>query len=156
MGFGTQFDEHKHRYTQSGSRKKKMYSPVFDDNGRFHLEESGEADLYDEIQSFKESVDINVLLQRYKDGDSLALERAQSMYGDFTNVPTTYSGMLNSMLKSKSIFESLPLEIRGRFDHSFEQFLSAMDDPELFARLVAVKDATEPEVKPDSKEDPAE
>lgn len=153
MKFGTQFDKHQRTFCRAGSRKKKMFEPSFDDDGRFSLVESGEADLYDEIQSYKDSVDINVLLRKYQEGDLSVLERAQSMYGDFSNVPTSYSGMLNSMLQSRNVFDSLPVEIRARFDHSFEQFISAMDDPALFNRLVASESATEPTPDPDVKED---
>lgn len=147
MNFPTQFDKRVRHHCRPGARMKRMFSPAFDSDGNFELVESGTADLYDEIQSHRDSVDIQVLLKRYRDGDSLALERVQGMYGDFSNMPSTYSGMLNSMLKSREIFDSLPVEIRARFDHSFEQFISSMDDPALFNKLVAQEDTT--------KQDPA-
>lgn len=156
MKFPTQFDKPVRHYSRHGSRMKKLYQPSFDDNGDFKLVETGEANLYDEIQSYKDSVDINVLLRKYQEGDIHALERVQGVYGDFSNMPTTYSGMLNSMLQSRNIFDSLPVEIRARFDHSFEQFISAMDDPALFNRLVAGDSATPGITSPKVKEDPVD
>lgn len=150
--FPTQFDKHVRHHAQVGSRKKTMFEPSFDDDGNFGLVATGEADIYEEIQSHKDSVDINVLLKKFKEGDTSVLERAQSFYGDVTGVPTSYSGMLNSMLKSRDIFNGLPVEIRARFDHSFEKFISAMDDPSFFTLLSgtskqdSVSDQTESEV----------
>lgn len=135
MKFPTQFDKFDRVFSRAGSRKKVLYDPQFVD-GELTLVSSGEADLYDEIQSHKDSVDIHVLLKRYQEGDTLALERAQSFYGDISQVPRSYSGLLNAMLQSRSVFDSLPAEVRASFDHSFEKFISSMDSPDFFSKLV--------------------
>lgn len=147
MKFPTQYDKFERTHCSSGSGVKKRFSPTFDDEGKFSLVESGEVNVYEEIQSHRDSVDINVLLLKYLDGDTAALERVQGMYGDFSNMPNSYAGILNTMTKSRAIFDSLPADIRSNFDNSFEQFISSMDNPDIFNQLVARKDTTNDKVK---------
>lgn len=116
-------------YANPGSRLRPVYSPRFDDNGVMELIQTGEEDLYDFIQSFKESVDIHVILDRYRRGDINALSRVQGAYGDFTTVPKTYAEALNALISAENYFNGLPLEVRAQFGHSFQQFLASMDKP---------------------------
>lgn len=136
MKFCTQFSEDRPRpKSVIGSRVKKLYSPVFDKNGRMELEETGQEDLYGYIQSHKDSVDINVILERYQKGDVTALNRAQAFYVDATNFPKTYAEALQRMQDAHTYFDSLPVETRAKFGHDFNQFLASLDKPD-FAELL--------------------
>ena len=76
MMFRTQYD--RQRVTcEPGSRIHKTYGGHYDEKGRVVLEETGEINLYDEIQSHAESVDIHVLMKRYANGDAEALSKQQ-------------------------------------------------------------------------------
>lgn len=118
-----------------GSRLHDVYSPVYDHNGVLDLEVTGQEDIYEQIQSHAESCDINVLIARYQNGDPTALSQRQGMYIDATGMPHTYAEMLNSLISAESTFNSLPVEVRARFGHSFEQFLAQMDSPEFAEKL---------------------
>lgn len=112
-----------------GDRTKKLYAPEYDADGVLHLIDNGEESLYDYIQSFKDSTDIHVLLTRYQNGDAAALSKAQGTYGDFTDMPKTYAEMLNSLIKGKDDFMKLPVELRAKFNHSFEEWISTYGSP---------------------------
>lgn len=116
-------------HANPGCRLRPIFSPRFDDSGVMELIQTGTEDLYDFIQSFKESVDIHVILDRYRRGDINALSRVQGAYGDFTTVPKTYAEALNALISAENYFNGLPLEVRAQFGHSFQQFLASMDKP---------------------------
>lgn len=126
--FSRQFDNRPRVYQAPGSSIKQLYKPVIHQDGSFDLLESGSTDLYAEIQSHKDSVDIHVLLQRFAEGDKSALSRVQAVYGDFTEIPTTYAELLNSVIQGEAYFASLPLETRAAFNHDFRQWMAGMDD----------------------------
>lgn len=137
MSFRTQYMDHPRLYQEPGSREKILYSPVFDRKGVMSLEESGIENLYDYIQSHAQSVDIHVLLQRYQQGDLTVLSRVQGTYGDFTQMPTTFAGALNTLIAAEQYFDSLPVEVRAKFGHSFSQFIASMDSAD-FARSMGI------------------
>lgn len=127
--FRTQYDFRQSPYTEPGSRIKILYSPVFDSNGHMSLVESGKEDIYDYIQSHAESVDIHVILKRFAMGDVSVLSRVQGTYGDFTQMPKTFAEALNTLVAAEQYFNSLPVEVRQRFGHNFNQFIASMDSP---------------------------
>lgn len=135
----TQFDPHERVFSNLGTREKILYSPQFDKEGRMELIESGRENLYEYIQSHKESVDIHVILERFARGDISALSRVQGTYGDFTKMPQTYAEFLNARIVAENYFNSLPLETRAKFDHSFDQFLVSLDNPETLTALGFIK-----------------
>lgn len=127
--FRIQYDPPTRFHMEPGVRVKTLYGPIFDDRGVMSLVETGKHNLYAEIQSHKDSVDINVLIARYRSGDPDALSRIQGAYGDFTQMPKTYAEALNAMIGAEQYFASLPPEVRAKFNHDFNQFLASMDSP---------------------------
>lgn len=118
MVFLTQFDARDRIISNAGSRIKQLYEARVDNQGHIDLVESGTEDLYDYIQSFKESVDINTIVKRFAAGDTDVLARRQATYGDFTQLPGTYAELLNTVIQGENYFNSLPLETRAKFNHS--------------------------------------
>lgn len=155
MKFATQFDPHDRVHVHPGDRTKVMYSPIFDKNGVMHLKESGIHDLYSEIQSHADSVDIHVLLQRYQQGDIGALARVQGAYGDFTQMPSTFAEALNTMIAAEQYFMGLPVETRAMFGHDFHQFIASMDQPDWTSRMGLAPDVPTPSPAPAPEATPA-
>lgn len=127
MAFETQFRDPVRVFSNPGCREKVTYSPVFDENGVMELVESGRENLYDYIQSFKESTDINVILKKYASGDVSALAKSQGSFFDCTGMPRTYAEMLNSLIAAENTFNSLSVEEREKFGFSFERWLANLD-----------------------------
>ena len=67
---------------------------------------------------------------RYQRGDIDVLAQRAGMYGDFTNMPTSYAELYQNVLDAQAYFDSLPLEIRQKFDHSFSKFFTSIGTPE--------------------------
>ena len=131
----TQHDERKRFHANHGERMHKLYGAVYDDKGRVQLEEKGDESLYDHIQSFKDSVDIHVILKRFANGEVDVLSKVPGFYGDFTGLPTNYAQLLNTVNDGQRLFNSLPVETRALFGHSFTEFMTCLVDGTLMERL---------------------
>ena len=135
MKFRTQYDSHERVPACVGSPVRTVYGGRYDANGRVVLDKKGEENLYDFIQSFKDSVDINVILARFSNGDTEALSRAQGFYADVTDFPSNMADALNRINECEEMFKSLPLDVRQEFDCSFEQFLSQSGSAEWLEKM---------------------
>lgn len=146
LNFPTMFDKRARVHCDSGNAMKIVYKPTVRDDGVVELVEAGQESLYDYIQSWKDSVDINIILARYANGDVDALSKVQGAYGDFTQFPKTYAEMLNRVIQGKHMFASLPLDIREKYNHDFGQFIAAMDEPDFWEQFKAPDTCKEGEV----------
>ena len=141
MTFPTQYTKHERVHAHLGSPVRTLYGGRYDANGRVVLEEKGKENLYDYIQSFRDSVDLNVILARFSNGDTEALTKAQGFYADVTDFPKTMADALNRINECEEMFKSLPLEVRQKFDCSFEQFLSQSGSEDWLEKMGMKPDA---------------
>lgn len=141
MTFPTQFTKHERVHAHLGSPVRTLYGGRYDANGRVVLEEKGKENLYDYIQSFRDSVDLNVILARFSNGDTEALSKAQGFYADVTDFPKTMADALNRINECEEMFKSLPLDVRQKFDCSFEQFLSQSGSEDWLEKMGMKPDA---------------
>ena len=122
--FRTQYTEHDRFLTTSGDTVKKVYSPRWCEDGNFELVETGSINIYDEIQSHRDSVDINVLLAKYaKTGDVSILNKVTSQYMDVSGLPTSIAGFYNLLEDGRRLFDGLSVEQKSEYNNSFEQFI---------------------------------
>lgn len=125
--FRTHYDaqyDHKRVHTATGSRYKTEYQPVYDKAGVWHLEPTGKTDIYLDIQSYAMSCDINVIMQRYRNGEVDVLSAVQGVYGDVSNIPTNYAEIMNAKLEAERLFASLAADVRAKYNNSVEQFMA--------------------------------
>lgn len=128
MRFRTQFDPHDRVLQSSGNRIHNILSGRFDDSGAFVLDVSGTEDIYSKIQSHAASVDIHVILDRFRRGDLDVLgDPARSVFADTAEMPRNYAQLLNLVADGERAFMQLPVEERAKFDHSFAQWLMHFD-----------------------------
>lgn len=135
MPFKTQYDAHDRIHAPLGSRRKLLYAPKFDEDGRLELIESGTEDWYGYIQSHRDSVDLNLLLRRFANGETDVLSRRQGVFGDFTRFPSTYAELLNRVNDGKEYFDQLPIETKRQFGNSFSQWMASMDDSDFAQKM---------------------
>lgn len=130
------FDEDPKRFCcASGSPEKIDYSPVIKDDGSWELKESGKTNVFDEIQSHRDSVDIHVLMARYEAGEVDALNRRQGFYADISGMPKTPAEWFQRVQDGKDAFMALPAEIRAKFGHNFENWMINMGSEDWFAKM---------------------
>ena len=98
------------------------YSPIVKDDGSIGLEESGKSNIQEFIDSFKESCDIKSILARFNAGEVEVLNRNLMRYGDFTEFPKSYAEFLQIQIDSNNLFNSLPNDIKEKFDFDCNKF----------------------------------
>lgn len=123
LSFRTQYD-HQAVISQPGERFQDTYNSIVTDTGSIDLEVSGKRDLYSYIQSHADSVDINLIVQRYASGDGNALNQRNPLYGDFTVYPKTYAEMQQRFIDAENLFMSLKPDDRAKYNHNVSEFIS--------------------------------
>ena len=98
-------------------------------------------------QQFKDEVDINYIVSMYDSSGVMPTfhgdgQPAQPVFGDFASLPDNAQEMYNRMIEAKNNFDSLPLEVRKRFNYDPAAFLDFVDNPENLDELVAMGLAT--------------
>ena len=89
-------------------------------------------------QTFKDSTDINKILQRaQKTGTISHLAKHGAAYGDYSDAPDLLTAM-NRITKGREIFEDLPSEIRSEFSNDMFQFFEFVNDPQNSDKLATV------------------
>ena len=152
--FRTQFDEHKPVKAVAGSAVKDEYIGRYDAKGRIELIPNGKTNMYEYIQSFKDSCDINVILKKYQNGDIEALSRVQGMYADISDMPKTFADMLNKVKAGEEFFDSLPIETRELFGHNVAEWFAQIGTPD-WCEAMGVEPIQKPEKKSKKKAEEA-
>lgn len=137
MNFRNQYDNRGDCDCTCHGRKEK---PTYIANENGLPVESGTVNIYDEIQSHRESVELSTLLQRYAQGDVTALNQIDGVYADVSDMPSTYAELFNRVRDAENSFNALPEDVRLLFDNSPVSFWQSIGTPE-FASKIAELDA---------------
>lgn len=129
--------------SEAGSRYKTIYSPKVDEEGRIELIEAGKEDFQEYIDSFRESCDIQQIIRRVEQGDTTVLNQFPAFYGDVTKMPKTYAELLQLQIDSKKAFDSLPLEVKHKFDDDPNVFFATAGSEDWVKKLGIVKEVKE-------------
>lgn len=155
MKFKKYYEKHERVYSNPGSHFENEYQLVIKENGAEELEIIGKTDIYQDIQSHRMSVDINEILQRFKNGDEAVLEKVKGFYGDISDMPGNMADFLNMSMRGKELFEGLPIEYKKMYGNNYAAFLA---NPELMmdaikANEVDTFEELNKEVKSDDNEE---
>lgn len=102
-----------------------MYEDTFEFrivDGVETLVKTGETNVFEKIQSFAESTDINVLIGRFLNGDQAALNQRQGEYLDVTNYPKTYAELYDRVKAAESVYFNLPDKVKEKYSTPKEFF----------------------------------
>lgn len=152
------FDRLKHSLqfvSNPGERFKKKYKGVVLDDGRIDLVEDGVEDIWKNIQIEGVGASLPEIIARATAGDPTAFRQGTGFYGDIVDMPKTYAEILNTVNDGKAAFEKMPLEIRQKFNFSFEEWFSTYGSDSWFSNMGFanpdnnVKNEVNEEVKPE-------
>lgn len=93
-------------------------------DGRYELIEVGKSNLYNEIQSHKDSCDIYKILERFQAGDVSALSQVVGQYLDITDAPKNLAEAYTFIGNAEKFFSKLPLKLREEYDFDPSKFVS--------------------------------
>lgn len=146
------FKERKKIPTCAGSRTKPQYSARYDEAGLLVLDEVGTVDVYADIQSYLDTVEIHTLLRRFANGETDVFSKIQGFYADVSELPKSNVEFLNRVLESQEFFASLPPEVKEIYGNDYARFMADFDSASLYRALVpddSVSQVTEPEPEPE-------
>lgn len=136
MEFRTKYSNDSKKYiSPSGDGYMNTYEYKYDDKGVKELVISGETNVKEAIQADYASTDINLLVARFQQGDTEALNQVQGFYGDITSMPKTYAELYKMMQEGENQFNALPVEVREMFNHSAAEFWSEAGSDEFYKKL---------------------
>lgn len=99
------------------------------DNGRCdRLVDVGTECLQDFIESFKDEVDFNRLVERYRRGDISVLSRVQGVYGDISAMPKTYTEAVQAVDSVKRFYDMQSADFKAKYPTA-EAFMSYVMNP---------------------------
>lgn len=114
--------------TEPGQRVEPDYKIRYNKKGVKDLVIDGQRNTYDEIQSHRDSVDLALIFKRYLAGDYSVLDRKPGQYLNISDLPETLGEWHNLMARSRDLFYQLDPDVRDKYNHSVEQFVSAVDE----------------------------
>lgn len=140
--FKTEFnrDEFEDAYSNAGDQYLPQYIEAIDKHGRTYLKENGKTNVYEKIQASLEETKTYNILERYaQTGDANILVRRESIFGDFTDIPTTPIELQNLIMKAGSQFEQLDKDVRAAFDNDAGIFKQSILDGSFEERIAKFK-----------------
>lgn len=76
---------------------------------------------------FKDACDVRNIIDRYHRTGQVPLNTKNPLYGDFTTVRDFHTSM-NIVIKAQEQFDSLPSQIRQKFNNDPSEFMEFMED----------------------------
>lgn len=152
--FENKYERQGKRYSSAlGDRFAPVYTLSASEKGVIELDITSEKDLYAEIQSHADSVDIKSILLRYEKGETDVLDRKKGSYIDITEMPTNFAGLISFIQTAKNNFLELPLEVRREYNHSAEEYIADIGSQKWLS-LMANKSEPNLESKSEPKSEP--
>lgn len=122
-------------HTEPGSAFAATYKLKYGEDGTADLVIVGKVNVDEKIQSYRDSCDIQVLLERFANGDVTALSKSPSFYADLSDMPTNLAGYLQLIHDAEKAFFSLDPDVRSRFNNSPDQFFAAIGSDQFYKLL---------------------
>ena len=118
-----------------GERFRPVYTPEIKSDGQIDLVQTGVEDLQQYIDSFKDSCDINLMVQRFIAGDETALRNGNPVFMDLLGAPKTLAEAYALNFRAEAAFENLPADVKNQFGNNFYQFLSEAGSEKWYSAL---------------------
>lgn len=145
--------EERDRYRANpGSKYAPVYSLASKEAGKIDLEVTGEKNIYDEIQSHAQSVDIHNILLKYKMGDESVLQKKKGMFIDVTDMPTNFADIMKTVITAENNFNELPFDVRKEYNFSPAEYIADIGSERWLTALGITKEEAKAIGEEDKKE----
>lgn len=120
----------------SGTREVDKQHLVINKAGYPVLETQGKTDLYAQIQSYRDTCDLEAILRTFDLGKLPALSFDDlGDLTDFTDAPKSAGELLKVVKDGELMFSQLPVGVRNEFNHSLYNFIGSFGNPDFVSRL---------------------
>lgn len=134
----------------AGTKEEPVYQMQINTKGERELVHVGMTNIYDIIQESLEQSKIENIIRRATEGDPYALTVMNGQYIDTTDLPVTLAEAQNFVIKAKTEFDQLPINIRRAFDMNAEKYIASygtsdwMDKMGIHAENTKTKPSAQP------------
>lgn len=122
--FRTKYDKREIVYSHHGNEIEEIIDRVITKDGKEEFQVVDKVYVPDKIQSYFESTDLNLIIQRFMDGDISALQRRSAAYFDAVGMPSTLAEAYAVAENGRTNFDRLPLSVRESYNFDFGQYLA--------------------------------
>lgn len=146
-------------YYSRNNRRTRTYAPTgdgtepkmeikIDEFGHKELVQVGTTNLYDKIQLSADECNIENILARAGQGDLTAFTGSK-IYADVTDAPKNLADAQRKIQAIQNEFNSLPIEVRAKYNHSVSEYVAAYGTEEwaLNLGLIEKPENKKPEIK---------
>lgn len=109
----------------TGDKVVQPYGWIYKDGEYVYAPKGNPHNHYEETQAARDSVDLKKILARYQAGDEDALNRVNGFYLDTVEIPHTIGELYDAVSNAQNVFESMPIEIREKYDNNPATFWKA-------------------------------
>lgn len=128
--------EHSKKFVSNpGSVWKDIYHGEVQPDGSIKLVFDKKENFYKRIQADSVGCDLPSIIARATAGDPTAFRQDAGFFGDVVGMPQTYADILNQVNAGKAKFESLPLDVREKFDFNFEKWFATLGSKEWISNM---------------------
>ena len=110
--------------TPSGTKVVTEHREFIDTEGKRFLIKDREINIYEKIQASREQTEIENILRRAAEGDMNVLNMVNGSYMDIVDAPKSLAEAQQFIIKAKAEFDSLPKEIRQKFENNAENYVA--------------------------------
>lgn len=129
--FRNVFSERKRFFCNHGNPEKDLFALGYDEDGCQCLKKVGKTNIYNEIQSHRDSCDLHQILSKLDPSQVNAMmssytydDLLKSSVINMATMPKNPGEMLNMMKEAENLFNGLPVDLREAFNFSPEKFFS--------------------------------
>lgn len=155
----SRFGNNKFTFTRPGEHYRKKYVRMFDDEGQPFLREVGEEDIRESINMWRDTVDINRIIEACTRGNSAlvnqldisavanilnsnGMNNTPGMYADFSGSPDSLIAAYNYIKAAENGYNSLSADFKSKYA-DFTDYLVNGDYSEFLTAVVASKSESE-------------
>ncbi len=125
-----------HVYICCGDSDVPRKSLVIGSRGYPELKVVGTHDLYAEIQSYRDTCDLESMLKTFDLSSigGLTFDELGDL-DDFINAPQSPADLLNVINRGQVLFDELPVDVRAKFGHSLYNFVDSFGSADFLQKL---------------------
>lgn len=113
--------------TPIGNKEVNVYKWKYNNDGTKELVVEKTKNIYNEIQEYKNDVDLVTIINRLGGVEQLEAIPARGIYADMTQLPKNLHEAVELQEKAKKSFNQLPTKIREAFNNDPLQFMAQID-----------------------------
>lgn len=127
--------EHSKKFVSNpGSRFREKFHGVVKEDGHIELVSDGFEDVKEKMRADAVGSSLPEIIARATAGDPTAFRKDVGWFGDVVGMPKTYAEVLNLVNDGREKFESLPVDVREKFDFDFNKWFATMGTNDWFEK----------------------